>query len=124
MIILNPEEIARYRSELSDDDTALSALDMIENCEGDLEDAAISLALRVGQEPDESDRWLEGFAKRWRVFLCQAEIKEALMTGSIANPVKLLASETGIPAILATPVVLFVLKTGVDDFCQPIQEKL
>lgn len=124
MITVTPEEIAHYRTALADNSTALTALDMIENCEGDLEDAAIALALRAGQEPEESDRWLEGLAKRWRAFICQAGIKDALLAQSIANPIKLLVSETDIPEILATPVILYILKAGVDEFCKPLQEKL
>lgn len=124
MIILSSEEIAQYRSQLSTNEIALQALDMIEDCEGDLEDAAIALALHVGQEPDRSDQWLDGIAKRWRVFLFQTGIKEALHAGSIASATTLLAAETDIPAILATPVVLYAIKTGMEDFCKPLQEKL
>jgi hypothetical protein len=124
MITLSSEEIAFYRSQLSDNEAALHALDMIEDCEGDLEDAAISLALHVGQEPSRSDQWLDGMAKRWRVFLCQTGIREALQAGSVSSAVTLLAAETTIPAILATPVVLYVVKKGVEDFCKPLQEKL
>jgi hypothetical protein len=124
MMIVTPEEIEQYRAELADDPFALRALDMIEDCEGDLEDAAIALALQSGQEPNETERWLESLAKRWRSFLCQAGIKDYLLSGSIANAVKLLSAETSIPAVLATPVVLFASKTGVEDFCKPLQEKL
>lgn len=124
MIILSSEEIAHYRSQLAEHETALKALDMIEDCEGDLEDAAISLALQVGQEPDRSEQWLDSIAKRSRVFLCQTGIREPLQTGSVGHAVALLAQETTIPAILATPVVLYVVKTGIEDFCKPLQEKL
>ncbi|HEY9642498.1 MAG TPA: hypothetical protein V6C57_18570, partial [Coleofasciculaceae cyanobacterium] len=124
MLIVTLEEIEQYRAELADDPVALHALDMLEDCEGDLEDAAIALALQVGQEPNQSDRWLEGLSKRWRSFLCQAGIKDYLLSGSIANAVKLLAAETTIPAALATLVILFAIKTGVEDFCKPLQEKL
>lgn len=124
MIILSSEEIAHYRSQLAEYETALKALDMIEDCEGDLEDAAISLALQVGQEPDRSEQWLDSIAKRSRVFLCQTGIKESLQMGSVGPAVALLAQETTIPAILATPVVLYVVKTGIEDFCKPLQEKL
>jgi hypothetical protein len=117
-------ELAQYRSQLADDSNALRALDMIEDCDGDLEDAAIALALQAGQEPDESDGWLEGLAKRWRSFVCQAGIKDYLMTGAITNAVKLLAAETTIPPTLAAPVILYSLKTGVEEFCKPLQEKL
>lgn len=124
MIVINAAELAQYRTALSADPIAQKALDFIEDCEGDLEDAAITIGLRVGQEPTESENWLDGLAKRWRVILCDALLHEALQTGAIAEAVKLLASETTLPAPLATPVVLYVLKTGLDDFCQPLQEKL
>lgn len=124
MVIVTQEEIEQYRIDLAEDPIALNALDMIEDCEGDLEDAAISLALRVGQEPDRSENWLEGLAKRWRAFVCQVGIKDALIANSIANAVKLLAAETTIPDVLALPVVLYVVKTGIEEFCKPLQEKL
>jgi hypothetical protein len=117
-------EIEQYRAELADDPIALRSLDMIEDCEGDLEDAAISLALQVGQEPDQSDRWLDGVAKRWRVSLCSGEIRESLMAGSVAQAVRSLSTETMIASALATPIALYVLKIGVAEFCQPLQEKL
>jgi hypothetical protein len=124
MITLSPEEIVQYRSQLADNDVALRALDMIEDCEGDLEDAAIALALQVGQEPDRTEQWLDGIAKRWRVFLCQVGIKEAIQAGTVGSAISLLAQETTIPAVLATPVVLYVAKAGIEDFCKPLQEKL
>jgi hypothetical protein len=124
MITITSEELAQYRTELADQPAALRSLDMIEDCDGDLEDAAITLALQAGQEPDESDRWLEGLAKRWRSFVCQMGMKDYLQTGSVANAVKLLAEETTIPPTLATPVILYTLKTGIEDFCKPLQEKL
>ncbi len=123
MIMLSSAEIARYRSQLSDNEVALQALDMIEDCEGNLEDAAINLALQVGQEPDRSD-FLDGLAKRWRVFLCQTGLKESLQAGSVMSAVNLLAAETSIPAILATPVVLYVAQSGAEEFCKPLQEKI
>lgn len=124
MVILNSVEIIEYRAELAGDADALRALDMIEDCEGDLEDAAIALALHDGQEPDINDGWLEGFAKRWRTVICGAELREAIDGGSIAEALRLLRSETSMPRDLATPVALYVLKTGVAEFCQPLAEKL
>ncbi|WAL60553.1 hypothetical protein [Thermocoleostomius sinensis] len=124
MIIVTREEVEQYRTELADEASALSALDMLEDCEGNLEDAAIALGLRVGQEPDRSEDWLDGLAKRWRAFVCQTGIKESLQSGSIATAVKLLAAESTMPDVLALPVVLYVVKTGVEEFCKPLQEKL
>ena len=124
MVTVTTEEIAQYRSELSADSGALAALDVAEDCEGDLEDAAIALALKAGQEPDQSDRWLEGFAKRWRAYICQSGFRQGVGTGAIAKGVQLLAAEMAIPSGLATLVLIYIHKTGVDNFCKPLEEKL
>ena len=118
------EEIEQYRAELANDPIALRALEMIEDCEGDLEDAAIALALQVGQEPDQSDQWLDGVAKRWRVSLCSGELKENLLSGSVGQAVRSLSTDTMLPSALATPIALYVIKTGVEAFCEPLREKL
>lgn len=129
MVILTIHEVEHYRAALADYPEALRALEVVDDCDGDLEDAAIVLALRVGQEPDRSDRWLESVAKRWRAVLCGAtlpgtEIRTALETEQVATAVRSLVSQAGISVDLATPIVLFVLKTGIDDFCRPLAEKL
>ena len=124
MITITLAEIAQYRSQLAENSAAQQALDMIEDCEGDLEDAAIALALRAGQEPDRSDQWLDGLAKQWRAFVCQADIREQLLAGSVVGAVQVLSADTTIPDELATPVVIYVLKTGVEEFCKPLQEML
>jgi hypothetical protein len=124
MAHLTPDEIDQYRSELADRPEALRALDMIEDCEGDLEDAAIALALHVGQEPDRSDDWLNGLAKRWRVSLCQSEFKHLITEKAIATAIQQLKEQTDLPETLATAVIFHVLKTGIDDFCKPLGELL
>jgi hypothetical protein len=124
MVILTLEEIDYYRSELAENPDALRSLDLIEDCEGDVEDAAIVLALQAGQEPDHSDRWLEGQAKRWRAFLCQDDLKVKLTDGAIADVVRLLTAETTIAPLLAVPVIIYILKTGVEEFCRPFEQRI
>jgi hypothetical protein len=119
MLALTSQEIARYRSQLANSQEALAALDMIEDCEGDLEDAAISLAIQVGQTPDRSD-WLGGLAKRCRSVICQAECQEKLLEGQLAEGLELLIQARICPPILATPVVLYVIQQGVAQFCEPL----
>jgi hypothetical protein len=124
MMTLTSVEIVEYRAELAAIPDALRALDMIEDCEGDLEDAAIALALQSGQEPDTSEQWLAGLAKRWRVFLCRPDMQAKLQDNSIADAVRTLAAEPDFPSILAAPVVIHVRKMGVPEFCEPLEEKL
>lgn len=124
MLTVNLEEIARYRSALSEETAALEALDLLEDCEGNLEDAAISLALQVGQEPDRSDDWLEGLAKRWRYVACRSEIKDCLNMGALLTAARSLSAEADISLRLMTLVVIYIDKTGVESFCRPLEEKL
>jgi len=124
MVILSPTQIAQYQSALSDSPAALSVLELIEDCEGDLEDAAISLALQVGQEPDRSDNWLGGLAKRWRPALCQANVRAALEKSELTTALAILTEQTDLGIKLAVPVMLYLRETNIDEFCQPLQEKL
>ena len=121
---VTPEEIEQYREVLSAYPDALSALDQIEACEGDLEDAAITLGIQVGQEPTTSDRWIDGLAKRWRHIICQVDLKSNLEAGLSANALLLLTEHTTLPMKLATPVAIYVLKTGIEDFCEPFEAKI
>ncbi|MCT7957650.1 hypothetical protein [Laspinema palackyanum] len=123
-IVLSFADIARYRSELANYPDALVALDAIEDCEGDIEDAAIGLAIQAGQEPDTSERWLEGVAKRCRAFLCQTDLRTALEAGNLNQIMESLTQSRLCPPILATPVIIFVLETGVETFCEPLNYKL
>ncbi|MBE9039210.1 hypothetical protein IQ235_00170 [Oscillatoriales cyanobacterium LEGE 11467] len=122
MTILTSQEIARYRSELAECPGALAALDTIEDCEGDLEDAAISLGIQVGQQPDRGD-WLDGLAKRCRVAICQEEFQESLVRGELAPVVNHLVAQKICPAILATPVAIYAIEQGIEQFCEPLSFK-
>jgi hypothetical protein len=131
-IIVSPEDLNFFREQLSDHPNAstracseaLAALEVIEDCDGDLEDAAISLAIKSGQLPEENERWIDGLAKRWRHVLCEAELKEKLEDGLSGELVDAIVAQTDLPIRLAVPVAIYVLKTGVQPFCQPMDEKI
>ncbi len=118
MIALTPEEITQLQARLADYPEALSALQEIEDCEGDVEDAAISLALRSGQEPDTNEQWLAGFSKRYRHIACQPQFRDSLAAGQLSPLINYLTQETDCPALIAAPVAIYVLKSGVDSFCR------
>jgi hypothetical protein len=121
MTAVTPQEIAQFRTELAAYPDALKALDVIEDCEGDLEDAALVLAIEVGQQPD-SLNWLDGFAKRCRVAIC--EVKEDFLTGKFAAGAANLMTKRLCPEILLAPVLMYVMKVGVNNFCEPLEFKL
>jgi hypothetical protein len=122
MIIVTSQEIAQFRSELAHNFSAMKALDEIENCEGNIEDAAISLALHAGQEPTTSEDWLESLAKRCRTILCEKEAKNKLLRGNLSQVVVSLSESNLCPEILAVPIILYIIKTGINDFCSALDD--
>ena len=118
MIVLTLDDITQLRARLADYPEALEALQEIEDCDGDVEDAAISLALKSGQEPDTNDQWLAGFSKRYRHIACRSEFRASLAAQQLSPLIHHLAQETDCPALIAAPVAIYILKSGVDDYCR------
>jgi hypothetical protein len=56
--------------------------------------------------------------------ICQKEFREDLLNGSFAPVIGYLAATPLLPAILATPVLMYVVSKGVDDFCEPLDSQL
>lgn len=121
MTIVNAQEIAQFRSELSSNPDAMKALDAIEDCEGNLEDAAIALAIRAGQQPQRDNaEWLDALARKCRAVICQKEFREDLLKGRFSPIIRYLTETPLIPGILATPVLMYVIQQGINEFCQPL----
>ncbi len=121
MTQVKPEAIAQFRTELADYPDAIAALKEIEECEGDLEDAAMVLAIRVGQQPDiANSEWLDSLAKKCRAVICQEEYRNALVNGTFAPIMGHLAATRLCPALLITPVLMYVVQQGVNSFCEPL----
>ncbi|BFM40917.1 hypothetical protein [Synechocystis sp. LKSZ1] len=123
MVCLSSQAIAQYRSQLASLPEALWALDCIEDCEGDLEDAALTLGIQVGQQPDCTD-WLAGLAKRCRAVLCEAPWEAELRQGNLATVVSHLMDSQMCHPRLAPVIVLYVQALGVQAFCEPLHLKL
>ncbi len=117
MITLTSEEITQLSACLADYPDAIAALQEISDCDGNIEDAAISLALRAGQEPSANDQWLASFSKRYRHIACQDQFRDALIAHQPGTLVNHLTQETDCPALLAAPVAIYVFKSNVDSFC-------
>jgi hypothetical protein len=121
MTKVTSQEIAQFRSQLADDPSDMEALDLIEDCDGDLEDAAMTLAIRAGQQPERANsEWLDALARKWRVVICEPEYREDLLNTSLVQMMEHLKTTPTFPKILATPVLLYVLKQGINNFCEPL----
>ncbi|NEP12355.1 MAG: hypothetical protein F6K14_19535 [Symploca sp. SIO2C1] len=124
MTIVTSEEIAQFRSKLSNYPEAMKALNAIEDCEGDLEDAAISLAIQAGQQPQrENAEWLDALARKCRAVICQQEFREDLLKGSYSSVFRYLLETPMLPKILITPVLMYVASQGVENFCEPLNSQ-
>ena len=115
MTIVTTEEIAKYRVELADYPEALEALDVIEECEGYVEDAIPLLQMRkTGHEPD---RGLNDLLDKCRTLICQEEMRELIASGVFAPVLEPIAMSAGIPLGTATAISIFAFKVGLKKVC-------
>ncbi|MFZ4666975.1 MAG: hypothetical protein ACOYME_11170 [Prochlorotrichaceae cyanobacterium] len=124
----NPERWTQWRNALADYPDVLKAIDTVEDCEGDLADAAITLALQARLEPDGSVDWLMRFAKRFRPVICRADCRQQLAAYPpdispdqnlrVVSLVRYLVAESECPSLLVFPVALWVLRQGQEVFCE------
>jgi hypothetical protein len=56
--------------------------------------------------------------------ICQQDLKDILLNENWAEVVSQLVNEQIGPPILVTPVVIYVAKTGVEAFCQPLEYQI
>jgi hypothetical protein len=100
---------------------AIASLETIADCEGDLEDAAMALAIRVGQQPDiNNSEWLDGLAKKCRVAICRSEFRNDMVDGNFMPLFQYFIQAKICPKLLILPVLLYAHEQGVNRFCQPL----
>ncbi len=120
---ISSQEISYYRDQLAECESAMQSLDAIEDAEGNLDDAATSIALNIGQTPDRVD-WLDGLAKRCRVEICASDLRDDLQDNYIEGAVNYLLEKQVCHPLLVTPVIIYAVKIGIEDFCQPLTYQL
>ncbi|NES76673.1 MULTISPECIES: hypothetical protein [unclassified Okeania] len=134
MTTVTSEEITQSRSALSDDQ-ASHALKVIEECEGNLEDAFEVLMIESESEEGvkglEFSLSLEQLALKCRDVICEQEFREEILDGFsrelLNGLVPVVSAELtlmgNLPAALAIPVVMFVIKRGIKSFCKSYEPK-
>jgi hypothetical protein len=108
-------EIAQFRTELANYPSAIAALDVIDECEGYLEDAVPLLLMR--ETSTEADRSISDLLEKCRKFICQEEVREALESGMIAPAIEPISMGAGIPPGVATAIGILAFKLGMKRVC-------
>ncbi|MBD1922682.1 hypothetical protein H6F77_16595 [Microcoleus sp. FACHB-831] len=118
MTLVTPEEIAKFRTELADYPDALAALDVIEQCDGNLESAAEVIVIDAGGEIVRKPDWLDELAEQLREVVCKDEFRNGMMNDSVNVAIAyLLASSPFSPELLVIPVFMYILRKGINKFC-------
>lgn len=113
--------IEELQVQFADIPDAMVSLETISDCEGDLEDAAMTLAIRVGQQPEiNNSEWLKGLAKKCRVAICRSEFRNDMISGNFIAIFQHFDRVKVCPTLLILPVLLYVHECGVSLFCEPL----
>jgi hypothetical protein len=117
-IQVTAEEIVQFRAELADNPQALADLDMIEQCEGDLEQAARILARRADIEDVRAGITWESALKQARQVVCDAKFKEGLAPDLIGGIIgALITAGNPVLVAVATPCAGYIVKVSLAEFC-------
>jgi hypothetical protein len=120
-IEIDRDTLDRLQTQLADFPEAIFALDTIGDCEGDLIDAAIVLAIRSGQQPEiDNGEWLASLAKKYRSVICQMQFRERAIDGDFVTLFEHFIELKACPKLLILPVLLYVHESGVNRFCEPL----
>jgi hypothetical protein len=120
MLLVNLDQLERWRAELADYPEVVRSLNEIEDCDGDLEDAALNLAIHAGLEPDHGDQWLLSYTKRYRVAICQL-LGQAESPLAVSDLVRYLMDNSSCPALLVLPVAFAAQQQGLEVFCDALR---
>lgn len=124
MITVTQAQIEQYRSQLQEDPDALKGLKVLEDCEGDLEYAAETIAIESGELPDNMSEeddpnepsWLDKLTQTLRPYICTSAFRESLKQG-FGGAMTLLMPYVGVPALLIL-VILYINEKNLDEFCK------
>ena len=128
MTTLTFTEINYFQSELSSHPEALAALTEIQNCDGNVEDAATIILTQESDWEVVQSEWLDRLVDHSRSLICKKYVKSSLpnlFAGLLKDLPELLADLLGvtIPAetaakIITCFVVRLLSKTTIEKFCQ------
>ncbi len=123
MITITAEELTKFRSAFQDNDEAIEALDVVENCDGNLQES-MSIIMNMDQDSYRSDEdWIdfENMGKELRKIICTKAFESAFVDGSFKVALGLLLVTKDYTTIVLAVFMLYVFKVGLEHFCNPQQ---
>ncbi|AFY38472.1 hypothetical protein Lepto7376_2177 [[Leptolyngbya] sp. PCC 7376] len=116
--ILSAEELSKFRKSFDGVPESLSTLDVIELCDGNIEQAISALAPQFGinitrDSEKPIDKYIQGFSH----IICDEDFMDEVMSGLLTAAVGALAAAGQISTAIATPIVLYVAKKSVKKWC-------
>ncbi|MCK5523619.1 MAG: hypothetical protein KAI83_10850 [Thiomargarita sp.] len=123
MTTITTEELVQFRTSLQEyGEDALQALDAVEECHGNLEEAMEIVMINAGMEPVRGDGdWLDKRAKEFRCFICDPDFKDFILNDAYALALGYLLAKTTHPSAILILVVLYIFRKGLKYFCQSEQ---
>ncbi|WP_353570751.1 hypothetical protein [Candidatus Albibeggiatoa sp. nov. BB20] len=125
MITVTQEDIAQFRDVFADNQDAMDALGYIDNCDGNLSEA---MEIIFTVEDDSFHRGasdgedFEKFLGSFRTVICNPEFEANFIDKPFDKALDIalgyLLASTGQPTLLLIPVLLYIFKLGLKDFCQ------
>jgi len=116
---ITSDEIERYRKEFAGYPESIDALELIEENEGDLQQAVSLLAMEYGVIiTKRKTSLLEDLVYKYRNIICNDSFMDDLMTGLLTAGIAGLTASGQIPTALATPIVIYLVKVGVKNWCE------
>lgn len=117
---LTIKEIEEFKHQLEMIPEALEVMNLIEENNGDL-DLSTKLILIAEDSDEMSDRSMSEFteklAQKFKHIICQEEFSDDLMSGLLTAAISYIAVNAAISIALATPIVIYLSKTGIRNFC-------
>jgi len=124
MTIITSKELAEFRSALQGNDEALEALDIVENCDGNLQESMpIIISITKDSYERSGDDWVnfESIGRNLHKVICHPTFESVFVDRSFDVALGYLLAKTVHPAIFLVPFMLYLFKMGLEHFCQSQQ---
>ncbi|MCV6639337.1 hypothetical protein [Candidatus Albibeggiatoa sp. nov. NOAA] len=120
MVTITSSELDQFRTAFQDNDDAQDALDILENCNGNLQDAA---SIIIGIEKNEyhlgDQDWVdfENIIKDLRKVVCNQAFEAAFVSSLTGALEYLVGKELGFSKVFLTFFVVYLSHQGFEYFC-------